>query len=247
MIDYLYSEESIKKLLRCTFVAALAISLVGCGSNQVVTTTPEESLQESTDDMSEAPTDIPPSEEISADDLPTPTATHTPGPPATTPLEALAAELTPRAGDPDVVAATLYLMLDVPYEDGEAFIFHFEDAMAGVSIGCTGYALAEVEGEGWNLVDLDVFCGAPTGPGTPITVFAAETPSGLAVFGEIYDAAVTSVVVIAGAQEVIPSLGGGAYLERLPDASPDGVRVRALGSDGAMLFEGTPPPPPGGG
>jgi hypothetical protein len=156
-----------------------------------------------------------------------------------TPQEAVLNNLMSFAGDADIVSATIYLMLTESYADGDGIVFHFEDARSGASVGCSGYGLAVETAEGWSILEMDIRCGNPTGPGTSLSAFLSDIPDRMTVFGEIYDAAVADVVVVVDGEEIAPALGGGAYLARLTGMTPESVVVQALDADGAVIYEET--------
>lgn len=216
--------------------------LVACGGAQPAAPEVEEPVEAAEEPAEETPE---PTEEETAEPAEEQTAEPTEEPEPTpvvgeTPQDTIVGNLMPVAGDPEIVAATIFLMLTEPYDDGEAIIFHFEDAMSGVSVGCSGYTLAVERTDGWELAELDIRCGRPTGPDTPVSAFLSEVPSGTTVFGEIYDAAVAEVVVVVDGEEISPALGGGAYLARLPGAAAEDIVVQALDADGDVIYEGTP-------
>lgn len=237
------NHQLIRRVLFILAVSVVMALMTACGDQADVSEgeepaeeaeeAPEESVESAPEEEPEPePTEETPEEEMEVN----PTVFF-----GETPQEALQANLLPSVGDEEIVAATLYLMLSVPYDDGDAVIFHFEDARSGVSIGCTGYSFLVEEDEGWQPIEGTFFCGPPTGPeGDPVSRFVLETPDGVAVFGEIYDASVDDILIVIDDLEMSPAQGGGAYLARTPDVAAEDIIIRVFDANEEVLFEGPP-------
>jgi hypothetical protein len=160
-------------------------------------------------------------------------------------MEAIAGVVAGRSTDPARVEGTLTELLNTPVEGSQAVVFHYEDVFASTTIGCTGHAVAQQSGDGWQLRLLNSVCGAPTGPGTPISVGVSRGVEGdeYYAFGEIYDEAVVGVEIDFEDGTTLPAQVDGAAYQVGPAASPP-VAARALDGAGEVVYQ-APITPPG--
>jgi cell division septation protein DedD len=192
-----------------------------------------------------------PTEEASAEPTVEPTAEPTaeqtaePVAPLPSASDAILEVLLTRASDAKVVAATLYQLMSIPVPGGESVVFHFEDALGAVNIGCTGHALLQLaeDGAAYEVAGISASCGQVEVV-EPVTVFDSlgidENGDGAQViFGEIYDEAVVAIRVFYAGGQTNAVISGGGYQALLPlDAAE--IKVIAYDADGNTLLEGAP-------
>lgn len=220
---------------------ALILVLAGCSAGAEAVTTAAPLDQDAAEPTpTTAPTAVPPTEEPPAS---TPTE-EAAGPEEFSPsaLDAILSVVLERANDADRVASTLYLLMSVPVPGGESAVFHFEDTLSGVEVGCSGHALLQAAGDGstYDVAGISAACHQ-LAVGKPVTAYPSQAidEQGEAVFvvyGEVYDESVVAIRVFYEGGEGVAVISGGGYQAMLPfDAA--GIVVRAYDAGGELLHE----------
>ena len=208
----------------------LSIGLVACGGS------------DPTETAAPAATDPPATEEVVLTDASAESTTEsvveTPAP-----LDVIREVVLTRAEDTARVAATLYQLMSIPVDGGETVVFHWEDQIGEVTVGCSGHAVTNLVNGAFEVAGISGSCG-PTTVETPITIFPSQrvTPTGEAlvvVYGEVYSQDVVAIRAFVGEENVPATVSGGAYYVELPVGSIDPI-IRAYDADANVLYEGMP-------
>lgn len=146
--------------------------------------------------------------------------------------------------NPELVNATLFQLQSVPAQNGESYIFSFEDSNGSVTVACTLHTvLVPTETSYETLTSPFVRC-VQQNFGDPISVFSSFSidEAGEAVdvvFGQVYSVDVVAIRVFYDGGDSVAMISGGGYQANVPSGAAN-ITVTAYDADGGTIFNGTP-------